>query len=125
MRITLLTMGLFFSLTASASSLTEYLKDRSCSVKFNKTVFINDSDSMIELGSVMFAPLMNERNVLFKKGSLYEITESDAEVIVIAERTNIIFLCITDESKECVNLSQVESSDFKRLANNQLELVCK
>lgn len=108
-----------------AQPLNEELSSKSCSIEFGRTVFVNESDTMTQLGQVMFAPLINERNLLLKKGVKYTIAESDDEVIVINERENIVFLCITDESLECRKLSEIETSDFASLSNNSLKLICE
>lgn len=115
---------LFISISSSASSVGQKLKNNKCGLLFNKTVFVNDATSMISLGQVMFAPLMNERNVLLKKGTLYPIIEADDEVITINDRSNIVFLCITDEGQECIKLSLFSSDDLAQASNNGLSLVC-
>ena len=121
--ITLLTI--FVTLSSFASTLNEDLKNKSCSLEFSKTVFVNESDAMTQLGQVMFAPLINERNLLIKKGLKYQITESDDQVIVINERENIVFLCITDDSLECRNISEIDSTEVSALSANQLKLTCE
>lgn len=116
---------LISSLTAFSTTVKEELSSKSCGVRFNKTLYINESDSMIELGQIMLAPLINERNVLFKKGITYPISEVDDEVITLTERENIVFMCVTDESKECVKLTSIEASEFTKISNNNLEIVCE
>lgn len=113
------------TLTALASNLQEDLSSKKCGIKFNKTIFMTDSDPMASVGRFMFAPLINERNVLLKKGSIQPIVEIDDEVITINERENIIFLCITDESEECSKLSSIKTADFSTLADNNLEVICE
>ncbi|HLT21812.1 MAG TPA: hypothetical protein VKZ84_00140 [Bacteriovoracaceae bacterium] len=94
-------------------------------MKFNKTVFVNESDTMTELGLVMFAPLINERNLLLKKGQLYPVIESDEEIIVIGERENLVFLCVVDNTQECVKLASLGDSNLSELSDRNLELICK
>lgn len=116
---------LLVSFSTLATTVYEELTNKSCSLQFDKTIFMRDSDQMTSLGRVTFAPLINESNLLLKKDILHPVVEFDEDVITLAERDNIIFLCVTDERDECVKLSTVASENFHELSDKKLKLICE
>lgn len=110
--------------TSFATTMLEALQTGTCKLDVKKNIVVTPSGGIKKMGRVFLAPLIEEGNFVVRKG-LQEIAEFDEAVFVLNDRKNTSFSCITDETKECVNLDTFEARDLLSISNGWLELVCK
>lgn len=113
------------SFSTFASTLTQDLSTKDCSIKIKKSVTIKKKEMAAEAGDVSIMALFPNKNIKLSSGKSYPILDVSDGTLAINQGPTLLLVCINDGDSCLKDLTRVNTTDIYQLSDKALEIVCK